>query len=220
MPDGSTTTRKRYLDRMERISEVLFGLIMVLTFTGSLSVVEADRAEVRDMLVGALGCNLAWGIIDAFMYLMGCLSDRSRELGTLRAVRRAADAAEAHRAIAESLPPAIASVLRAEELDLVRERVRKLPEPPGRARLSKDDWLGALAVFLLVFVSVLPVVVPFLLMADARPALRVSNGIAVTMLFLIGWQFGRQVGRPPWRVGLWMLLSGGILVAMTMALGG
>ena len=59
----------------ERIAEVLFGLIMVLTFTGSLSVAEAERAEVRTMLVGALGCNLAWGIIDAVLYLMGRLSE-------------------------------------------------------------------------------------------------------------------------------------------------
>jgi len=220
MPDTAGRSRKRFLDPMERISEVLFGLIMVLTFTGSLSVAEAGRAEIRDMLVGAVGCNLAWGIIDAFMYLMGCLSERSRELSSLRAVRQASDAAEAHRAIADALPSAVASVLRQEELDLVRERLRKLPDPPVRARLGKDDWMGALAVFLLVFLSVLPVAVPFVLMADAKPALRVSNGIAITMLFLIGWQFGRQVGRPPWRNGLWMLLIGSALVAMTMALGG
>jgi hypothetical protein len=33
---------------------------MVLTFTGSLSVADAGRADVRAMLIGALGCNLAW----------------------------------------------------------------------------------------------------------------------------------------------------------------
>ena len=56
---------KRVLEPIERVSEVLFGLIMVLTFTGSLSVAEAGREDVRTMLIGALGCNLAWGIIDA-----------------------------------------------------------------------------------------------------------------------------------------------------------
>ena len=57
--------RQQALDPIDRVSEVLFGLIMVLTFTGSLSVAEAGHSEVRTMLVGALGCNLAWGIIDA-----------------------------------------------------------------------------------------------------------------------------------------------------------
>lgn len=58
------------LDPISRISEILFGLIMVLTFTGSLSAVEVGREDVREMLIGATGCNLDWGIIDAIMFLM------------------------------------------------------------------------------------------------------------------------------------------------------
>jgi len=70
---------RRVLDPIERISEVLFGLIMVLTFTGSLGIATAGRQEVRTMLIKALGCNLAWGIIDAVLYLMGCLADKGRD---------------------------------------------------------------------------------------------------------------------------------------------
>ena len=68
----------RVLDPSERTAEVLFGLIMVLTFTGTLSVAEAGRADVRAMLVGALGCNLAWGIIDGVLYLMGAFAEKRR----------------------------------------------------------------------------------------------------------------------------------------------
>ena len=71
MLDDPLKSTKRVLEPYDRISEVLFGVIMVLTCTGSLSVAGADRAEVRTMLIGALGCNLAWGIIDAALYLMG-----------------------------------------------------------------------------------------------------------------------------------------------------
>jgi hypothetical protein len=67
---------KRLLEPHERIAEVLFGLIMVLTFTGSLSVAEAGRDDVRTMLIAALGCNIAWGIIDGVLYLMGCLAEK------------------------------------------------------------------------------------------------------------------------------------------------
>ena len=74
------TFSARVLDPVDRVSEVLFGLIMVLTFTGSLSVAEAGRDDVRTMLIGALGCNLAWGIIDAVLYLMGCLAEKGRDL--------------------------------------------------------------------------------------------------------------------------------------------
>src|SRR5204862_345440 len=73
---SSERSSKRVLDPIDRVSEVLFGLIMVLTFTGALSVAEAGREDVRTMLIGALGCNLAWGIIDGVLYLMGCAFGR------------------------------------------------------------------------------------------------------------------------------------------------
>src|SRR3974377_1898072 len=86
--DSSQPSTKRVLEPIERISEVLFGLIMVLTFTCSFSVAESGRAEVRTMLLAALGCNLVWGIIDAIMYLMGCLAERARSLSLLHRVRK------------------------------------------------------------------------------------------------------------------------------------
>ena len=220
MPDDPIKSTKRVLEPNERISEVLFGLIMVLTFTGSLSVAEAGREHVRTMLVGALGCNLAWGIIDAVLYLMGCLAEKGRGLMAFRAVRKATDPKEAHRLIADALPSVVASILEPAELETMYQRLKQLPAPPDRARLRKDDWLGAIGVFLLVFLSTFPVVIPFIFMRNVGPALRVSNGIAIVMLFITGYTFGRITGRHPWLFGMPMVVLGAILVAMTMALGG
>src|SRR5215218_9954031 len=139
MSDNVIKSTKRVLDPVDRISEVLFGLIMVLTFTGSLSVAEAGRDDVRTMLIGALGCNLAWGIIDGVSYLMGSLAEKGRGLLTFRALRMAADPKEAQRHIADALPPVVASVLQPAELEAVRQRLIQLPEPPAKAQLSKDD---------------------------------------------------------------------------------
>src|SRR3954465_1867820 len=101
MPESSSErSSKRVLEPIDRVSEVLFGLIMVLTFTGSLSVAEAGRDDVRTMLIGALGCNLAWGIIDAVLYLMGCLAEKGRGLSAFRAVRKSNDPTQAQRLIA------------------------------------------------------------------------------------------------------------------------
>jgi hypothetical protein len=148
MPNESIKSSKRVLEPNERISEMLFGLIMVLTFTGSLSVAQANRAEVRTMLVGALGCNLAWGIIDSVLYLMGCLSDQGSGIRTLRALRKAAAPEEAHRVIADALPPLVAATLGPAEYETVRKKLVQLPEPPTHPRLRKTECLGALAVFL------------------------------------------------------------------------
>jgi len=220
MPDVPAQPSQRVLEPIDRISEALFGLIMVLTFTGSLSVAEADRAEVRTMLIGALGCNIVWGIIDGILYLMGCLSEKGRGLMIYRAVRNAADPRTAQRMIADALPSVVAAVLEPAELESIHRRLKQLPEPPARARLRKDDWLGALGVFFLVFLSTFPVVIPFLLMRDAQPALRTSNGIAVAMLFLTGYAYGKCVERNPWLTGISMVILGSVLVGLTMALGG
>lgn len=220
MRDDTIKAPKRLLDPIERTAEILFGLIMVLTFTGSLSVAEAGREDIRMMLIGAIGCNLAWGIIDAVMYLMATLTERGRNLMSIRAVRNASKAEDAHRVIADALPPVVAEVMRPEEIESIRQRVNALPEPQKKPRLGKDDWLAALAVFAWVFVTTFPVVLPFLFMHDAKPALRVSNAIAIVMLFLVGFSYGRLAGHRPWLMGLAMVFVGAVLVAVTIALGG
>ena len=210
----------RVLEPIDRISEVLFGLIMVLTFTGSLSVAEAGREDVKTMLVGALGCNLAWGLIDAIFYLMGCIAEHGRNLATFRAVQHVRDERVARRIVADALPPIVASLLDEGELDNIRARLQRMPEPDGAGRLTRDDYLGALGVFLLVFLSTFPVALPFMLVSEVRPAMRLSNTVAVALLFVTGVAFGRASGRRPWLFGVGMVVLGLALVGLTIALGG
>jgi hypothetical protein len=81
-----------YLDPASRLGEILFGLIMVLTvtLTAGLTVAEG-RAGVRQLLLAAIGCNLAWGIIDAVMYIMNCVTERSSKVRLIEAIQRARD---------------------------------------------------------------------------------------------------------------------------------
>jgi hypothetical protein len=211
---------KRILEPMERISEVLFALIMVLTFTCSFSVAGAGREEVRTMLIGALGCNLAWGIIDAVFYLMGSFSALGQGILRLRTLREATNPARAQQIIADALPPVVVSVLAPSDFESLRQKLNKLPDLPTQPRLRKDDWLGALGVFLIVFLSTLPVVMPFALVENARRALRVSNGIAIVMLFLTGYAFGHLSGHRPLRMAAAMVILGSAMVAITISLGG
>jgi hypothetical protein len=220
MANAPVKSSKRVLEPYDRISEVLFGLIMVITFTGSLSIAEGGREAVRTMLLGALGCNLAWGIIDGILYLMGCLAEKSKGLLALRAVRKATDPQKGQRLVADALPPLVASILQPAELETMRQRLKALPEPPARAGLGNLEWLGALGVFLLVFLSTFPVVIPFFFMKQAWLALRISNAIAIAMLFLTGYAFGRVTSRHPWVMGVSMVILGAVLAGLTMALGG
>jgi len=220
MPDDPIQSSRRWLEPSDRVSEVLFGLIMVLTFTGSLSVAEAGRDDVRVMLIGALGCNIAWGIIDGVLYLMGCLAETGRNLMTYVAVRKTSDSKKARAFLAGVIPPVIAAVLKPTEFEAIHQRLQKLPEPPARAPLRKEVWLGAFAVFLWVFVTTFPVAIPFIFIADVGRAMRTSNAVAIVMLFITGAAYARCVGRSTWLVGISMVFLGSVLVAMTIALGG
>ncbi len=220
MNTEDTASSKRVLSPIERVSEVLFGLIMVLTFTGSLSAAESGEAEVRTMLIGAIGCNLAWGLIDAIMYLMGCLSERQANFRAFAAMRRASTDGAARVAISDAAPPILAQNLSTGEIGRLRAAFAAMPEAPARAHLDAHDWRGALGVFLLVFVSTFPVVLPFFFATDAMLALRISNVIAVAMMFATGYAFGRLAGYRPVLTGGVMVVLGAVLVAMTIALGG
>jgi VIT family len=214
------TKPKRVLEPIERISEFLFGLIMVLTLTCSFRLSGANRDSVHAMFVEALGCNVAWGIIDAFFYLINCLGQRGLGVVLLRRLRITLAPPEGRRAIAEILPPLVASLLQPEEIESLRMKLTQLPESIERFRLGKGDWLGALAVFLIVFLSMFPLVVPFILVSDVRLAIGISNGIAILLLFLAGYSFGRFTSGRPWRAGIFMVFFGSVIVAVTVRLGG
>jgi len=218
--DAIPADRAPVLDPIDRISEVLFGLFMVLTFTGTLSVLDSGHEEVRDMLVAAIGCNIAWGFVDAVMYLLRNLVTRGHRLRLVLAVRHAVQADRAHRMIGDEIGP-LAGAL--EPADLERMR-RWLIERPAHAlpavTLTRADLRGALAVFLLVFLSTLPVVLPFVFIADPGIAKRASAAVAIGMLFACGHAWGRHAGLKPWRTGLIMVLLGLAVEAVVIALGG
>src|SRR5687768_9376760 len=107
--------RTAVLSPVDRISEVLFGLIMVLTFTGAISVGSDGREEIRSLLWAALGCNVAWGLVDAIMYLMNVLFERGYSRNVLLKYRKTVPGPEASAALKEELPPVIGSLLDEEQ---------------------------------------------------------------------------------------------------------
>src|ERR1700751_1613023 len=100
---------------------------MALTITGAVSVATSDRFQIRTMLGAALGCNLAWGIIDGGMYLMARLGERRRSAGGARAVGETSNREDAHRIIVDELPPLLGSIFQPTQLEFIRERISQIP---------------------------------------------------------------------------------------------
>jgi VIT1/CCC1 family predicted Fe2+/Mn2+ transporter len=212
--------REPVLNPVDRVSEMLFGLFMALTFVGAVSVAESGRAEIRAMLAAALGCNLAWGLVDAVMYLVRTVTDRGRAITLVRSVRAAADAQSGRRLIEQSLSRIAVGLVSETEIEAIRGRIVALSSVPERPTLKRDDLLAALAVFLLVVASTFPVALPFVIFNDVGTAKAVSRAIALTMLFFGGLALGRYAGYGSFKVGFMMVGLGTVLVAAVMALGG
>jgi VIT1/CCC1 family predicted Fe2+/Mn2+ transporter len=214
------TKSKWLLNPMDRAAEILFGLIMALSFTCSISIFNTHRAEIRQLLVGAIGCNLAWGIVDATMYLIGVLAQKNRNKILFDFIQNSSETDKARKYISDALPPVVASVIETEELEKIRKKLMNLPDITGNVHLTVHDIKKAMALFSLVFISTFPVVIPFVFIHDSKFALRVSNLVAIVMMFLCGWSVAKYVGFSKWKMSIAMILIGVILVAITIALGG
>ncbi len=122
--------REPVLSPVDRVSELLFGLFMALTFVGAVSVAESGRDEIRAMFAAALGCNLAWGLVDAVMYLVRTVTDRGRSITLIRSVRETANAEAGRKLIGDALSRPMAGLVSSTEIEAIRGRIVALPSVP------------------------------------------------------------------------------------------
>ena len=219
-----SSIRQRYLDPASSLGEVLFGLIMTLTFTLGAGIIIEDegREGARQLLIAAIGCNIAWGVIDGALYIVGQLFDRGRIRRVGLAVREAPNERAAVALVAGELDEMLEGVTKESERQALYRRVAAnvRDKPPAPNPVTKSDLMGAFASFWLVVISSAPAAIPFLLFDEAHFALRMSNAILLAFLFVTGYWWARYTLGKPWRVGLMFLVGGIALVWVAIQLGG
>jgi len=214
--------QKKYepvLDTVERVSEMCFGLFMALTFVGAVSVATGGKDQGQAIMDAALGCNLAWGLADSVIYLIHQITGRAKRLTLALKVQTASDKSVAIKALRNALPSHMESIVTDKELEAIRARIA-VTSLPAAPELSRDDFLGALGVFLIVVLSTFPVALPFVLINDISTALLVSRVLSLVMLFGGGFALGRYAGYSGWKSGFGMVGLGTALTAAIIALGG
>jgi VIT1/CCC1 family predicted Fe2+/Mn2+ transporter len=182
-------------------------------------VATAGREEIRTAHAAALGCNLAWGLVDAFMDLTRTLTDRRRTLALVHGVR-AADAEAGRKLIADALPEGVAKLVSRPEVEAMRGRLLALPDAPAKPSLNGTDFVAAFGIFLIVVASTFPVVLPNMFIDDVALAKNVSRVTSLTMLLLGGLALGRYAGYGSWKAGVAMAVLGTLVLAAAIALGG
>ena len=223
MSDMKKSFFARYLDPGSILEEMLFGLIMVLTFTlGAGLTVTGGPGAVRTLLVAAIGCNIAWGIIDGAMYVMSNLLDRGRRNRMLLSLQSVGNEAAAMTAIGRELDARLAGITTEEERTVLYRGIYAIASrtQPNRPRITREDIMGAVASGSLVTFTALPAAVPFIFMDNPFLAVRLFNLILIGMLFFCGFFWAQFTGVNRWYAGFVMMLVGLGLVGIAMLLGG
>lgn len=211
------------LDPADRLAEVTCGLIMVLSIlltAGYYVVGSPDPA--RSLLIAAIGCNVAWGLIDGFFYVGYALIDRSKHARMITGVRSAPNKPEAEKFIRDNLESDLFEALDAGEqeraLGVVYDGLIDAEVP--ETTVNREDLSSLLGAFTLNFLATLPATIPFLLIPDWRVALRVSNLVCVVMLFVMGYRFAGYIHANPWKIGGLLMAFGIGMVGIAVLLGG
>jgi VIT1/CCC1 family predicted Fe2+/Mn2+ transporter len=192
---------------------------MAMSFSGTVSVATAGEQDVHTMMLAALGCNLAWGLTDAVMYLVAEVTERRRRLSLLSRLRHTKDHAEADRLIADELPPRLQTLADPAVFESFRRSLLMANEKEDSI-LTFRSILDAIQVFLLVVLSTFPIVVPFMLIQEPVHALRMSNLMGLLTLFVSGYLLGRYAGGKPLRFAFGLSLIGALMIFAIIALGG
>jgi VIT1/CCC1 family predicted Fe2+/Mn2+ transporter len=221
----------RLLDPIDRLSETIFSLLILLTFTLTYRVAlhTADpevlhSAEYSDgLLLTAFGAILAWGIIDGVMYALIEVFQRGERHRLLRQVQAAESEQDAVAAIADEFDHILEPITgEAERQTLYRNVYAQLltsrPRPVG---FTRDDFTGAVGCVVVAVLAVLPSLAPLAILRDNfDAAIRVSNLVSFAMLFAAGYSWGLHTGSSPWRSGLVLVAVGALMVAVALPLGG
>ncbi|MDD5617285.1 MAG: VIT1/CCC1 transporter family protein [Candidatus Methanoperedens sp.] len=205
------------LSPSDRHSEILFGLIMVLAITGT---VWLGTHSTKAIISAGIGACIAWGIVDGIIYVYSSLLERGRiALAAQEASTCTGEGCDL-RTIKEELEGTIVDTLGEREKHEVAQHIlMRLKPVENHTHATRDDIMGGIAAGMLVFVSGVPPLLPFIFL-DGIWAMRLSSIIGFVMLYAIGYRWGGYVGRSRFWTGVTMMSVGIAITGVVIALGG
>jgi hypothetical protein len=221
----------RVLDPLDRLVEGIYSVLIVLTFTLAARALQSQSGEatvdgskvLMQLFVAALGCAIAWGLIDGAMYVLTCVFERGKDLRLYRLIRDAPSLEDGITVLSDELDDEMGTLATSAERRQIYtslyERLRT--SPPPRGGFEKADFAGGFGVFIVALGAALPVVLPLVILpGSVEFRLRVTNLVAFVMLFAMGYRWGQYAGGKPLLTGLLLCLLGIIMMLVAIPLGG
>jgi VIT1/CCC1 family predicted Fe2+/Mn2+ transporter len=222
---------QRWLDPIDRLAETIFSILILLTFTLAFRIIRLGddptqpipSSYLNELLVGAAGATLAWGIIDGIMYALLSMFERGEQERLVRRLHAAVTEEEGIQVVADELDYLLAPLSGEQPRRYLYRDVLEnaLTRRPQTVRLSQQDIAGGLSSVVVAMIAVLPSYVPLLLFHDNPAfAIRASNVISFAVLFVAGYQWGKYTGTNPWSTGSMLAGFAALMVLIAIPLGG
>jgi hypothetical protein len=221
----------RILDPIDRMSETIFSILIVLIFTLayralSLLPINNDILPLNDPITifrAGLGAVVAWGLIDAIMYAIFSVFERRDRVRFLTEVKASPSDQSGLDIIAEEFDYIFEPITDdAQRLSIYSQVLEALKgTQQKKIRVEIEDILGAGAVFVAAIVAVIPSLLPLVLFRNNLTlALRLSNLFSFLMLFITGYRWGKYSGYKPLETGLIIMSIAILMVVLAIPLGG
>jgi len=221
---------QRFLDPIDRITEAIYAVLIVMTFTMAYRAIDASAFPtqpvsqlVTQLAIAAFGCAVAWGIIDGAMFILLSMLERGENTRLLTKMKKAPNEQAAIGVISDHFDESLETIMSEEEREQFYQQayLRLRDNEPKQIGFKREEFLGALGVLLIAIIVTLPVVLPLIIFrTDANLALRASNLMAIVMLFIFGDRWAKYAGSNRLKMGLLLAGLGVAMVLVAIPLGG
>lgn len=188
----------------DRLCEIFYGITMVTVVSGMVNVEASGYENIGLVLLFvSLGVNITWGIIDGATSVYGGLVDMAEEDRLVNSLRTHKGNQINRKITADILGGTIVRRLDEDDQSKVIDMLEAgTPEKIGVYGASMDDFKMFLAIFLMDFTTVFPVIIPFYVIEDHQSALFWSHFIAILLFVIIGMVWARYLNKNMLKAGL------------------
>lgn len=205
---------RKYVPPSDRFAEILCGLIMLLTFTLAGGVMEMSPDE---LVLGAVSCALAWGVIDGAIFMLNSLFQRGRQarlVSEVRAMDRDQAVALLRSWFDSTYEKIISQKMREEVYNDIFDVARN--SQPLRPWFTRNEVYGGLGLLAIEAICSIPAILPLIILEDDMNALRISNLLLLATMAVIGYYWAGWSG---WQGAMRFVIAGFVLALGLLMVG-
>ena len=205
----------------DRLCEIFYGVTMVSVMIGIINITASGYINVKQvLLIVAFGVNISWGIIDGATAVYGGLVDQAEEDRLVNSLRKNKQNQQYTAQLKDDLQGTILRKLNEQDQSKVVDMLREgMPEDIKKYGASTDDLKSFLAILMMDFITVFPVLIPLYVVDGVRSAVFLSHFVAVLLFVIIGMAWAKYLNKNMLLAGTALGILGAAIIAITYYFG-